>query len=362
MADFKVSAERVEIFPHPSADRLELAKVGMYCLVVQKGAYEDGDIVVFAPKRSILPESIRGNYQNEETGQSYLKNGTTVKSVRLRGELSEGVVLDKDWVCDHINRGYMHPVLLAGMIGEDLSEELGIFEEEIPAPRVSGGPNGMKFSSRPSNMRSPIFSRHDCENIRLHQREFQEGEPVVVSEKVHGTQINIIMYEDGMIEVGSKGLLKRGIVLEEQDGNIYWEALRNSGLIEIKNEFWPDRFVQFMGEVIPAQKGFSYGKTNPEIALFRVEVDRVRYNPINMPRDAWMKLSSHWVPWIAASFCMEEIVKMSKGMESVSGKALHIKEGVVVEPSAPRLAERGSWPLIVKVINPKYKGDDDDIS
>ena len=58
MADFKVSAERIELFDHPNAERLQVAKVGMFSLVVGKGQYQDGDVVVFAPKRAILPEEI----------------------------------------------------------------------------------------------------------------------------------------------------------------------------------------------------------------------------------------------------------------------------------------------------------------
>ena len=34
MATWKVSAERIRLFPHPKADRLQLAKAGMFQLVV----------------------------------------------------------------------------------------------------------------------------------------------------------------------------------------------------------------------------------------------------------------------------------------------------------------------------------------
>ena len=39
MAVFKTE---IKLFPHPSADKLELVKAGKYPIVVQKGLYSDG--------------------------------------------------------------------------------------------------------------------------------------------------------------------------------------------------------------------------------------------------------------------------------------------------------------------------------
>ena len=49
MSSWKVSKERITLFPHPNAEKLELGKVGAYQVVVQKGLYNDGDEVVFVP-------------------------------------------------------------------------------------------------------------------------------------------------------------------------------------------------------------------------------------------------------------------------------------------------------------------------
>jgi|GEM_PF-6129437 len=49
MSSWKVSKERITLFPHPKAEKLELGKVGAYQVVVQKGLYNDGDEVVFVP-------------------------------------------------------------------------------------------------------------------------------------------------------------------------------------------------------------------------------------------------------------------------------------------------------------------------
>jgi hypothetical protein len=50
---------------------------------------------------------------------------------------------------------------------------------------------------------------------------------------------------------------------------------------------------------------------------------------------------------------------MCKGMETVSGKQLHIREGVVIRPYIDRCA-RYNTKLRLKLINPKYKESGDD--
>lgn len=354
MADFKVSAEKIELFDHPNADRLQIAKVGMYSLVVGKGTYENGDIVVFAPKRSILPEDIRDNYKNEQTGQSYLKRGSVVQSIKMRGEPSEGVVIDASWALEKLG----HDKSLEEMIGHDLSDLLGVVEDipHIPA----------QFQGKQSNMIANKYSLHDCESIRLHSREFVEGEEIIVSEKVHGTQINIIIHADGeTVEIGSKGLLKKGISIAEDETNIYWRAFHASHIHAIIKRLYPNQFVQVMGEVIPSQKGYDYGcdtSSGPMMKIFRLEVDGVRISVADLDQSKASAILDMWVPWQKSNFDLKVIEGMAKGMEGVSGKSRHIKEGVVIEPYPCRNASRGGWPLIIKVINPKYKGDDDDMS
>lgn len=361
MADFAVSAERIELFPHPKADRLQIAKVGMFSLVVGKGQYSDGDVVVFAPKRAILPEEIRDNYKNEETGLSYLRRGAIVRSIRLRGELSEGVLLDKDWVVSKYaqqeGKAGFKVDDLKSIVGEDISTILGIMEDIPNIPKELAGVQ--------SNIRATSFSTHDVEGIRIHQKSLTVGEPVVVSEKLHGSQINTIVHEDGCVEIGSKGLIKKGIVLDRNDTNTYWRAWVASGLLDIKNTFFPDKFVQFFGEVLPVQKGFSYGYDAPILKLFRVEIDRKRYNPITLQAEfpeAADRILPLWVPYMTVPFDMETVEQMSKGREGVSGRELHIKEGVVVEPETPRMSYGERFPLYLKVINPKYKDDDESLS
>jgi hypothetical protein len=53
MSNWKISKEKIEVFTHPNAELLVLGKVGSYQVVVQKGLYNDGDEVIFAPEKSV---------------------------------------------------------------------------------------------------------------------------------------------------------------------------------------------------------------------------------------------------------------------------------------------------------------------
>ncbi|BAZ44769.1 hypothetical protein NIES4102_17860 [Chondrocystis sp. NIES-4102] len=89
MADFKVFKTKAIVFPHYGADKLELVKLGNYQCVAEKGLYSNGDIVVFAPEKSVLPENLAEPFKAYLIGKEKNRVGT----VRLRGELSMGVIL-----------------------------------------------------------------------------------------------------------------------------------------------------------------------------------------------------------------------------------------------------------------------------
>lgn len=357
MADWKVSAEEIELFPHPNADKLLIAKVGMYALVVGKdNGYKDGDIVIFAPKRSVLPDDLKGNYTNSETGQSYLvgHNHSRVSSVRLRGELSEGVTVPIPYVLEKLGIGSI-PELT---IGEDLSEHLGITLYESPVLGFGGCQRGAIGLPIPFGQ----YSRHDVEGFRINAGEFLDDEPVIVTEKLHGSQIAIIMNLDGEIFISSKGVMGRGNHLPKEEGNLYWRAAHNSGVLDILRAEFSGHFVQAYGELIPAQgAAWSYGTdaAKPTLRIFRLEIDhrRVAYDD-----DRRVPLSKIWVPFLwSGPFSIEKMIALAKGTETVSGKSLHIREGGVIEPAHPRNARKG-WPLYIKTINPKFKESDEEPS
>ncbi|MEZ4410275.1 MAG: hypothetical protein R3A52_27920 [Polyangiales bacterium] len=104
---------------------MQIGKVGMYQVVVARSnGYRDGDLIVFAPVRAILPEDLRGEYTNADTGKSYLVGADhdRVGQVKLRGVLSEGVTLPPEYVTAKLGVRSLDELTP----GEDLAPRLGI--------------------------------------------------------------------------------------------------------------------------------------------------------------------------------------------------------------------------------------------
>ena len=167
MANWQVIAGKLQLFQHPGADKLVLGKVGPFQIVFSKdNGYSDGDVIFFAPEKSILPDEIKSEYCNTETGVSYLSGPeqNRVKRIRLRGEYSEGVTLNPEWACNKLGLSRNEVPL-----NEDLSERLGIFKFEPPLPINMAGE-----LERIENISHQ--KQHDCEQIRLYASEFIDGE------------------------------------------------------------------------------------------------------------------------------------------------------------------------------------------
>ena len=355
MSTFKVSKEQIELFIHPNADSLEIGKVGTYQVVVQKGLYKNGDIVVFAPEKSVLTGDLKTEFEKYLVGP----NKDRVKSVRLRGEVSCGIIVPPSLI----------PFMDEIELGEDVSERLGITKYEPPIPSSLSG-NVKTFDI-------PGLYGHDCEHIGVYINEFEPNERVVITEKVHGTQL-VLAYDfnTDTTLVSSKGLFKNGLVLEKSETNAYWQVVENDKLVEkIKSNF-TSGVIQLFGEAIPFQSGYTYGKTKPTCLIFDIRQDGVSI-PYDIVPDDFKDL---WVPVIfdgPVKLEEKEIViysnpelgihktkteyvlslemkNLCRGKETVSGESLHIREGVVLRPYIDRRAFDNT-PLKLKLISPEYK-------
>lgn len=356
MAIWKVSVERIALFDHPNADRMQLGKVGMHQLVVARSnGYRDGDLVVFAPARAVLPPDLRGHYTNSDTGRSYLlgKDHDRVGQVTLRGALSEGVTLPPEYVCAKLGVDSLDAL----PVGEDLAARLGITKYEPPIPLSMAGQVRALADVGPRRT-------HDVEQFAIYQSELVPGEPVVVTEKIHGSQCALLVEADGTAHVSSKGFFAKGIEIVEDAVNLYWRAVRETGLVDVLREAFPGRTAQAFGEAFPCQGGaWTYGAdgNRPTLRVFRVVVDG---HDLSL-REAWAaapKLQALWAPVLyEGPYDPAAVRPLAEGRECVSGRALHIKEGVVLAPATPRRSREG-FALLLKVLNSKYAEADDALS
>lgn len=366
MAEWKVIFDKAEIFPHPNADKLEIVKVGKFQTIAQKGLHRTGDYVVFAPDKSVLPDGLAEGFRN------YLKgpDSNRVGSIKLRGELSMGVVIPLSEV-----QRYLESVsreVFEVPPGEDISKHLDIYKYEPPVPAQLAG----DLDSRPYGH----YGHHDVEGFHAYADEFLPDELCSVTEKLHGTQGIFVLNPDGSTLVSSKGLFKRSLVLKESDHNVYWRAAKNSQIFEIASllqdsyfNWWYGREgerpqVAIYGEVIPVQGGnWTYGvnPNYPEVRIFEIRINNqsLPYYSLEDAKFFDELILSKWVPIIHKSipFSDIDVDEVRKGKELVSGKELHIREGVVIRPVESRVASDGTR-LLIKAINPKYKETGEEFS
>ena len=340
MSNWKVSKQKIALFEHHNAEKLELARIGSYQCVIQKGLYKDGDEVIFAPEKSVLTGKIREEYANYLAGI----NHDRVKSVSLRGEYSCGIIIPQELL------GELDLATIE--IDQDISDKLGISQYVPQIPQeLTGVMEPITMSSR--------YGKHDCEQFGVYANEFTDGERIIVTEKLHGSQaVYFLDLPSGETFVTSKNQLNNGLQIIESDSNSYWKAAKSLDLWNVISREIPESInefdlhtVQAFGELLPIQKGYSYGQTEMTVKLFDL-----RINGISVPYDQLSdEIKKIWVPVIYdGPLDKSTIRKLSEGMETVSGKALHIKEGVVVAPYIDRKAVDGTR-LRLKILNPKYK-------
>ncbi|MCY3849845.1 MAG: hypothetical protein OXF75_03455 [Acidimicrobiaceae bacterium] len=94
MSSFECPVVTVAIEEHPNADRLEVAVVDGWRVVVASGAFTDGDAAVYIPEASILPGPLIAELGLD--GRLAGPSHNRVKALRLRGELSQGLLVSLD--------------------------------------------------------------------------------------------------------------------------------------------------------------------------------------------------------------------------------------------------------------------------
>ena len=343
MAQWKVTREKLEIFPHPNpaVERLELGKAGQYQVVIGKGAFASGSTIIFVPEKSVLPDVIA----DEEDRRKYLvgPEKNRVKAIQLQKELSMGLIL-KD-----------RPEFAEVPLGEDLSERLGIRMYVPPIPDDLSG-EIVSFDEIGCEIHG-----HDVETYNIHAGELVPGERVVVTEKVHGSQGAYVRTREGSRLVTTKGRLKNGQFFSETARNAYTRGAERIKLFDLVDAHFAGEDVQVFGEVVPAQKGFGYGMTEATVLLYRVDVNGRTLGFSEVP-EAFRR---HWVPVLyEGAFDIDVIRPLREGKETVSGRGLHIREGVVVTPATPRESEHAAsrFRLALKLINPKFVEDEDAVN
>ena len=83
-----------EIRNHPNADKLDLAIIDGWQCVVKRDEFKQGELVVYVEVDAWVPNSVAGFLSKGKEPREYNGvKGERLRSVKLRSELSQGLVL-----------------------------------------------------------------------------------------------------------------------------------------------------------------------------------------------------------------------------------------------------------------------------
>ncbi len=295
----------IKLEPHSNADSLSLVMIGDFQCAVRTDDWKDGDLAVYIPPDSVVPETKEFEF---------LGKSRRIKARKLRGEWSVGLLI---------------PAPDGAEIGQDCMERLGIvhYEPTIKGEFSTGGENVSppKLSEKSTGgLFTPVY---DVLNFRKYANLFEDGEEVIVTEKIHGANARFVCIND-VIYCGSRKFWKK-----EDPNNLWWKVLASHTVLEA----WlrHHQGLSVYGEVFGQVQSLKYGATNGEI--FFAVFDILRGNQwLDFDEAHEIGAPLPWVPLVyRGAFDKEKIFELAEGDSSYPG-ANHYKEGVVVKPIQER--------------------------
>lgn len=183
-----------ELRPHTNADKLQIATffgndvcVGLNVALGDLGIYfpTDGQLSVeFCRKHDL----VRRKDENGNAAGGYLDpNKRNVKTIRLRGEASDGLYMPLSCL-DYCYDGV--PAMCALSVGDTISVVNGhdICQKYIPTPTSkSHRVYGNKVKKRKVNVAPTFFEHEDTSQLAYNLADFRPGDLVELTLKMHGT-------------------------------------------------------------------------------------------------------------------------------------------------------------------------------
>ena len=327
MSQFAVPVVLYAAEGHPNADRLELAIVGGWRAACRIGDFFPGQKVAYIPTRAVLPWDLVVELGLADPPRLAGPGFNRVTTVRLRGVISQGIVYGGDRI--------------AGLtVGDDAADTLGLTKwvPEVPPHMQGVMVPGPKLG-------------YEIDDIQSWPGRLITGEPVVVTEKLHGTFCCLGLRRGGNgaepeIIVSSKGKLGQGLRfdLDEEKNweNLYVRMWRRHGeaILELFEELSQGRPCEmyFFGEICGRKVGLSYELPEPRFFLFDVLWEG-EYAPWGETTRIAKRAGLTIVPELMVGPWREDMLNGHTSGQSVL--ASHHREGVVVKP----LHGRHDWGL-----------------
>lgn len=248
--------------PIEGADRIELATVLGWQVVVQKGLYEVGDKCIYMEIDSWVPHSLvdlsRGGTVKTFRGVE----GNRLKTIKLKGNISQGMCLPME----ELYKTTQYE-LLTYDVDSDVTEALGIqkYEVELPAQLY-----GVARGNFPSWLRKTDQDRIQGVYKRMLGRFDEEW---VIEEKLEGSSMTVGKRGEEIV-VCSRNL---SLKIEENENNSFVKTAIKCGILDVLAAY--PRNIGISGELIgPGIQKNIYLLSDYEWRIFDIlDVDTGKY-------------------------------------------------------------------------------------
>jgi len=200
------------ISPIPDSDFLELAQVMGWQCVVKKGEFKEGDLCIYYEVDSFLPVEERYEFLRSSSFRDNADNGQgfRIKTMRMRGQLSQGLLLPLD----------KFPELRGCEENTDVTEKLNVKKWYIPETANAGG---TIIGERPCGIPASDEIRIQSALELLNEL---KGKPYYITTKMDGTS-GIVYHIDAKI-----GCCSRNKEIKDEQDALYWLPVYKYGLKE----------------------------------------------------------------------------------------------------------------------------------
>ena len=406
MSSWEPQVVKIEkVVHHPDADALDVATVlGDYPVIVKRDEYKEGDLAGYIPIDSIVPDTEQFYFLCPKAYEKYEENGETkqrqlgpkfpmgsvpekyriIRAKKIRGTYSQGMLapVPEQWwpgcrrapecngkvyySAEHDNFYCSEPDCKVGQgnvyyegqksrllkVGDFIADLIGLKKWDEPEEENLPGlkRTATNAEKAPSGWAIPHY---DIDGIRKYIACLQEGEEIVLTEKLHGS--NAAFCHDGTrLWVRSRNYYKK---MDPDD--MWWDiALRYD--LENKLKHFP--MMVFYGEVYGQVKGFRYdtvienGALLTKVRFFDVwDVAKKRYLDYNDRIKMIARAELDAVPQLYFGKWLDKatMYAYAEGMSTLNPKT--IREGWVLntrfERYEPRLDSRLQFKLVSETYN-----------
>ncbi len=326
------------IEPIEGADAIMVATVGGWKSVIKKEEFKIGDLAIYLEVDSWCPYEYKPELSKGKEPRSYdgIK-GERLKTIRLRGQISQGLLLPVSVGIDaFVGSKFDDGQELSEVFfeGNDVSEILNIQKYEPPPEFTSANARG----SFPSY--GPKSDQERIQNCYSDVCKLFDKFTWTVSEKIEGQSFCSYFYN------GEFGVCSRNINLTDSD-NTYWNSARKYDL-ETKLRNLGKNLMVYFEQTGPGIQGNIYGQNSYMLFMFDVfDIDaQSYYSPREMMTFA-KELNLVTVPILETDCSLndmtcDDILKKADGI-SVLGFTDTLREGLIFKLNSDR---RTSWKAV----------------